>query len=163
MTTQTVAYRNTHQADEYVQASGTISSTRAGKTFVFDSTWTSTCSRRIVPSETLWAYVEHSNWLKTENLGVFMPPIPFTSLRTAPEITRWSTDKYSQSEVVAVSEPYANGVSFAIYIDRETDLVRREEFLSHGDVYTVVDYKNYGEDKVGDVHTDRADCEGRNP
>lgn len=62
-------------------AQGTHTTPSTGRIYEYDSTWHSTCVRKIAPSVESWLYYEHDDWSQTEdNLGMLVPAIPFYSL-----------------------------------------------------------------------------------
>ena len=74
-------FEYTGDADAPFTAQGTHTTIPIGRIYEYDSTWRSTCVRKIAPSLESWQYYEHDGWWRTEdNAGVQVLAIPFLSL-----------------------------------------------------------------------------------
>ena len=73
----------------------------------------------------------------------------------------WHVVNSIDSEIVLSHEPDASGLTKVLYVDRETNLVKREE-TRMGEVAIDVGYSRYGIDDVSVVHTGPFACKRRN-
>ena len=74
-------FEYTGDSDAPFTAQGAHSTPSLGRIYEFDSTWRSTCVRKIAPSVGNWLYNEHDHWYKEgPNLEILVPAIPFYSL-----------------------------------------------------------------------------------
>ena len=74
-------FEYTGDPDAPLRAQGTHTTPSIDRIYEYDSTWRSTCVRKIAPSLESWQYYEHNGWWRTEdNLGTLVLAIPFYSL-----------------------------------------------------------------------------------
>ena len=117
------------------------------------------CVRQTKPEAGTWNYQPHVSWIRADNLGRFMAPLPFVSLRT--QGLTWTVTLESEGDTVLSSSTFPNGMHIVVHIQHGTHLVEREEYVFGTDISGVVTYE-YGKVDSFDVHTDRDDCKLRN-
>ena len=155
-----VNYANMNQPEHQWRAAGRVVSEKSGKHIVFDSTYISTCLKILSQETDTWYHHEHLGWANVDNPGVLTPPIPMAALRTSPR-PDWHVVESNVSEIIISHDPFPNGLTMTLYIDRETRLVNREEMRAD-EVAADITYDHYGTDDMGVVHKDLSDCKSRN-
>ena len=156
-----VNYSDILEGAEQWKAKGTLT-TLDGRHVVFDSLYGSSCLKQMQPQEGQWVYHEHQGWSSTNSPDTFEPPTPWTFLWTKPA-PEWRLVGYTDAEAILTHDPFANGLTFTVYVDKKTHLVNREEIsLSDGLPNSFAEYSRYGGADVSGVHNSRSDCKSRN-
>ena len=162
-----VSYTGMLQGDDARRALGTFTNRKSGEEFDFDSTYRSTCMRKLVPETGPWVYVEHNGWDNVSNPDVFTPFAPLAFARIDP-IPDWTVLDITDEVVVLGHSPFEDGdfdnLSFVLYASKAPVLVTRFDLVYDGEaVLSTTEFSGYGENDVGDrVHSSQQDCEGRN-
>ena len=147
------------------EAEGALVEFPSGETIVFDSTYVSSCVQTgtvASSGDSEWFYVQHNGWMRKDNPpGTFRPVYPLSYLRakTGPE---WRLIGHTSHGPVVGHHNVRKEGNYTVYIDKNTNLVWREDGYVEGIVSYVVEYKDYGKYGIIEMHTDYGDCKKRN-
>ncbi len=159
------AYGYTGGPVAYLTAQGAHTTPSIGRIFEYDSTWHSTCVRKIAPGLESWQYYEHDHWYRVEgNLDKVLPAVPFFSLFI--DFAEWeAVDLYRQGGplVLVLQTVVPGGISYTVDIHPEENPRRVVVERSYiGDqVYSETRY-SYDIEKGPAVHESEEDCLSRN-
>ena len=158
-------YEYTGDYDAPYTAQGTHLTPSIGRIYEFDSTWRSTCVRKIAPSVERRLYYEHDDWWKIgPNAERLVPPIPFFPL--IPNFGGWeAVDLHRQSgplELV-LRTVLPNGLSYTVHIYPEAHPFRVVVEKSYFGDRLLSDTTYFYDTEEGPVvHESEEDCLSRN-
>ena len=149
----------------YLTAQGTLTTPSIGRIFEYDSTWHSTCVRKIAPRLESWQYYEHDHWYRLEgNLDKVLPAVPFFSLFI--DFAEWeAVDLYRQGGplVLVLQTVVPGGISYTAHIHPREHRFRVVVEKSYFDLQRYSDTAYlYDIEKGPAVHESEEDCLSRN-
>ena len=142
-----VNYANMNQSPHRWQAYVSMKDLSSGRHLLIDSTYISSCLKRIEPTESAWQYFEHDGWSIRDNPETRTPPIPISELLSVNQVS-WHVVAENEAEIALGHEPDPGGITMVLHVDRATSLVNRHETRADG-IEIDVEYSRYGMSDVG--------------
>ena len=162
-----VSYTGLLQGDDQKMAQGILTDRRIGREYLFNSRHESTCLVQIKPKVGDWVYIEHDGWGHPLSVEKFSPPAPLAILRVDPQPNWRVTSTTDNSYVLShAHDPMEwegiEGVYSVLRVTRNPALLLQHKLMRDGKALSTSWFRDYGEDKIGPVHSSREDCLARN-